>query len=152
MMRVAFALAVGMWLLAGCAEERTVEQQIIEVIREMEENGEASRRVAFMERVHIEFTGQRGQMLRDDFQRFMFLQWNRNQRLEARLFPIRVTDDGNDQASAGFKVLVTGGRGYIPERGQVYEVFTIWQRQDGDWQLFRADWEPVDFEEVFQAD
>jgi hypothetical protein len=147
-MRIVLAACLAVWL-CGCAEERTIEQQIIAVITEMEENGEAGRRAAFMERIHDDFAGQKGQMLREDFQRFMVLQWNRNQRLEARLFPIRVTDDGNQQASARFKVLVTGGRGYIPERGQVFEVFTIWQMHDGDWLLLRADWEPVDFEEVF---
>jgi len=136
----------------ACKEPATIEQQIIAVISEMEENGEAGRRGAFMERIHPSFTGQQGHMQRDDFQRFMVLQWNQNQRLEARLFPIRVTEDGFDQASARFKVLVTGGRGFIPERGQVFEVFTIWQHEDGEWQLLRADWEPVEFSEAFQAD
>lgn len=135
-------------LLAGCGDDRTIEQQIIAVIQEMEENGEAGRRGAFMERVHPEFSGQEGGMTREDFQRYMYLQWNQNSRLHAQLFPIAVTEDWNQQASARFKVLVTGGRGFLPERGQVFEVFTIWQRQDGDWFLFRADWRPVDFSEA----
>jgi hypothetical protein len=135
-------------LLAGCEDRRTVDQQVIAVIKEMEENGEAGRRGAFMDRVHPAFTGQQGAMTRKDFQRFMVLQWNQNSRLHARLLPIQVTDDGDEQASARFKVLVTGGRGFIPERGQVFEVFTIWQREGGDWLLFRADWKPVDFQEI----
>jgi hypothetical protein len=135
-------------LMAGCQEERTLQQQIIAAINAMEEDAEAGRRGAFMDRVHESFTGQQGQLTRDEFQRFMVLQWNRNQRLHARLFPIQVTEDWDAQASARFKVLVTGGRGFLPERGQVFEVFTIWQLEKDDWLLLRADWEPVDFEGV----
>jgi hypothetical protein len=140
-------LACGL-LLGACAEEQTIEQQIIAVIGEMEENGEAGNRGAFMDRVHPSFSGQEGGMTREDFQRYMYLQWNQNSRLHAQLFPISVTEDWNQQASARFKVLVTGGRGFLPERGQVFEVFTIWQWEDGDWYLLRANWTPVDFEEV----
>jgi hypothetical protein len=135
-------------LLSGCAEELTIDQQIIAVIGEMEKNGEAGNRGAFMDRVHPAFSGQEGAMTRDDFQRYMYLQWNQNSRLHAQLFPISVAEDWNQQASARFKVLVTGGRGFLPERGQVFDVFTIWQREDGDWFLLRANWTPVDFEEV----
>lgn len=138
-------------LLASCSEEQTLEQQIISVIREMEENGEAGRRGAFMDRVHESFSGQAGRLARDEFQRFMVLQWNQNQKLHAQLFPITVTEDWDQQASARFKVLVTGGRGFIPDRGQVFEVFTIWQFEDNDWYLLRADWEPVEFEELTPA-
>jgi hypothetical protein len=137
--------------LVACQSERTVEQQIISVIKEMEENGEAGRRGAFMERVHVGFVGQEGRLTRDEFQQFMILQWNRNQRLHARLFPIQVREDWEGQASARFKVLVTGGRGYLPERGQVFEVFTVWQLDEGDWLLLRADWVPVEFEEIMPS-
>ena len=43
---------------------------------------------------------------------------------------------------------MTGGRGLLPERGQVFEVFTIWQLDGDDWLLLRADWTPVDFDEI----
>ena len=147
-MRLGLLLCCSLILLTGCQDERTLEQQIIAVIKEMEENGEAGRRGAFMERVHESFTGQQGSMTRDEFRRFMVLQWNQNSKLHARLFPITVTEDWDQQASARFKVLVTGGRGFLPERGQVFEVFTIWQWDGDDWLLLRADWTPVDFEEI----
>ena len=147
-LRLLQAAAATLLALTGCEDERTLEQQIIAVINEMEENGEAGRRGAFMARVHESFTGQHGSMTRDEFRRFMVLQWNQNSKLHARLFPISVTEDWDQQASARFKVLVTGGRGLLPERGQVFEVFTIWQLDGGDWLLLRADWTPVDFEEI----
>lgn len=147
-MRWLIACVLACVLLGGCKDERTIEQQIIAVIGEMEENGEAGNRGAFMGRVHADFAGQSGGMTRDDFQRYMYIQWNQNSRLHAQLFPITVTEDWNEQASARFKVLVTGGRGFLPERGQVFDVFTIWQREDGDWFLFRADWTPVDFDQI----
>ncbi len=152
-MRLALSLValLGGFLLASCSEERTIAQQIIAAINEMEENGEAGRRGAFMDRVHESFSGQSGRLTRDEFQRFMMLQWNQNQRLHAQLFPIAVTEDWDQQASARFKVLVTGGRGFIPDRGQMFEVFTVWQLEGGDWYLLRADWEPVEFEGLIPA-
>ena len=91
-MRILVAGLLALALVAGCAEERTVEQQIIATITEMETYGEEGRRGDFMNMVHESFVGQHGGMTRDEFRLFMIMQWNRNQRLQAQLFPIKVTD------------------------------------------------------------
>ena len=46
-------------------------------------------------------------------------------------------------ANAQFQILVTGGGGLLPERGQLFAVKTYWQRIDGDWMLIKADWQAV---------
>jgi hypothetical protein len=148
MKRAAGCLVLLALLAGGCGEEPTVEQQIIAAITEMESRGEEGRRSAFMEMVHESFIGQQGAMTRDEFRLFMIMQWNRNQRLQAQLFPIRVKDLGVGQASAKFKALITGGRGLIPERGQLYEIVTLWVKTGGDWLLVKADWKPIPLEEV----
>ena len=41
------------------------------------------------------------------------------------------------------KILVTGGGGLLPERGQLFAVETHWRRIEGDWMLTEANWEAV---------
>lgn len=130
-------------LVAGCGDEPSVEQQIIGVITEMETLAEAGERRAFMNLVDDDFQGQQGRMARDDFHRFMVLQWNQNQRLYAQLFPIHVEPVDNDLARARFRALITGGRGLIPERGELYQIETTWRRHGSDWLLVEANWVPV---------
>ena len=130
--------------LAGCKEETTVQQQVIDAIHAMEALAEEGKRSAFMSRVAADFQGQEGVLTRGEFRTFLVFQWNRNQRLYAQIFTIKVQDLGAGRANARFKALITGGRGLIPERGQLYSITTAWIEHDGDWLLTRADWEPVD--------
>ncbi len=132
-------------LLVACSDERSVEQQIIGAITAMEEYGERGQRSDFMAMVHPQFSGQSQSMSRLDFRRFMVIQWNRHQRLQAQLMPIRVEPLTASAARANFHVLVTGGQGLIPERGQLYRVVTEWRRHDGAWRLYRADWEVAEW-------
>jgi hypothetical protein len=64
------------------------------------------------------------------------------------LFPIHVEDRGDDQAAAWFRALVTGGPGWLPESGQVFEFETHWRMEDGEWLLVVANWDPVPLDEV----
>jgi hypothetical protein len=95
-----------------------------------------------------DFTAQRGSMNRDQLRALLIMQLNRYRRLEGRLFPIRVAETGEETATADFRALVTGGPGWIPESGQVYEFKTRWRLVDGEWLLYAADWEPVPLEAV----
>ena len=130
-------------LLSACGDEPTVEQQIIGVITEMEQLAEEGKRGAFMSRVAGDFSGQLGVLTRDEFRRFMIMQWNQNLKLHAQLFPIRVRKLGRGMAAANFKALITGGRGLIPERGQLYQIETTWKKDGDDWLLVSAKWDPV---------
>jgi hypothetical protein len=46
-------------------------------------------------------------------------------------------------ASAHFRILVTGGGGLLPDRGQLFDVETHWLRDGSDWKLDKADWKAV---------
>lgn len=146
-MKIALA-AVLAGLLLSCAEELTVEQQIIATLRDMEVAAEAGEHFEFMTFVADTFQGQLGSMDRQAFHRFMIFQINQHRRLQAQFFPIRVRETGAEQASADFNLLVTGGGGLLPESGQVFAVRTDWSRDGGDWLLTRADWEPVQLPDV----
>ena len=100
-------------VLAACSQPLTVEQQVIATIRQMEEKIEAGQRLAFMEHVDEAFTGQDGQMNRDQVRALVIFQLNRHKQLQAQLFPISVSETGPDTATAKFRALVTGGRAMV---------------------------------------
>jgi len=142
-MRFVIYLAFTALLLTACGEKLSVEQQVIATLRNMEYAAEEGQHLEFMGYVSDSFSGQQGSMDRREFHRFMIFQINQNRRLQAQFFPIYVRESGADMASAHFKLLVTGGAGLLPERGQLFEVETQWQRDGGDWLLHGADWQPV---------
>lgn len=140
--RLAFGLLAAL-CLGACGSSGTVEEQIKGNIAAMEAAGEAGERSAFMEHVAEGFEAQSGGMTRDDFRRFLFLQFNQQRRIRAQLFPITVEAQGPNLAEARFNVLVTGGAGWIPDDGQLFGVRTEWVLEGGDWLLWRADWSPI---------
>jgi hypothetical protein len=129
--------------LAACKEELSVEQQIILTINEMETLAEAGERKKFMSHIAGEFNGQLGRMSKAEFNRFMIMQWNENQKLHAQLGPISVRETGPGTASAEFGGLITGGRGLLPERGQMLQFETSWILDDGEWLMETATWDPI---------
>lgn len=142
-MRITRSLVLVALMLTACSENLSIEQQIIATLEIMEEAAEQGQHFDFMDHVADSFNGQQSSMDRRAFHRFMIFQINRNRRLQAQFFPIHVQDSGNDRAIAHFRLLVTGGGGLLPERGQFFEVETHWQLESGDWMLIKADWEPV---------
>jgi len=134
--------------LYACSQPLTVEQQVIAVIRDMEARIEDRERRPFMAHVAEEFTGQGHFTTRDQLNALILYHLNRNQRLQARLFPIHVTPTSQGKAEAFFRVLITGGAGWLPERGQMYEIVTQWQEQGGDWMLVSANWKTTMLEDV----
>jgi hypothetical protein len=143
-MRALWPLLCVLALAAGCSAEPSVEQQIIATIREMEARIEAGERRPFMDYVAEDFSGQGGSLDREQLRALLIMQLNRYQRLQGQLFPIQVEETGEGTARARFRALVTGGPGWIPESGQLFEFDTAWRRVEDDWQVAAADWEPVE--------
>jgi len=146
MRRVVAGLVIALLLGACGGKEPTVEQQIIAAVLEMERRAEAGERAAFMDMVAGEFDAQLGTLTRDEFRRFMVMQWNEHNRLRAQLFPIAVRELGEGMAAADFNALITGGRGLLPDSGELFSIRTRWIRIDGDWLLAAAEWEPARIE------
>ena len=130
-------------LLVACADKLSVDQQIIATLRNMEYAAEEGEHFEFMAYVADSFSAQQGSMDRRGFHRFMIFQINQNRRLQAQFFPIYVQETGENQASAHFRLLVTGGGGLLPDRGQLFAVETRWLREGGDWLLENAEWKAV---------
>lgn len=151
-MRMTIGAMMAVLLLSACSKELSVEQQVIASLEMMEESAEQGRHLDFMGYVADDFQGQYGGMDRRAFHRFMIFQMSEKRRLRAQLFPIHVQEKGESQppaeASAQFKILVTGGAGLLPDSGQLFAVQTDWILDGGDWLLSRADWEPVDLSRI----
>lgn len=142
-MRTALSVFLTVLLLVGCSEELSVDQQIIATLRNMEYAAEEGEHFEFIGYVADSFSAQQGTMDRREFHRFMIFQINQNRRLQAQFFPIYVKETGEGLASAHFRILVTGGGGLLPDRGQLYDVETHWLRDGSDWMLEKADWKAV---------
>ncbi len=133
---------------SACSPPLTVSQQVIAAIREMETRVEKGERRQFIRHVSEDFSGQNGQLNRQELQRLVIYQLNRHQRLHAQLFPISVNETGAETASAKFRALITGGPGWIPDQGQFYDFETLWRYESGEWKLTGANWKPVPLEKI----
>jgi len=134
--------------LSACSPPLTVSQQVIAAIREMETRIEDGERRQFIKHVSEDFSGQNGQLNRQQLMGLVIYQLNRHQRLHAQLFPISVNETGEQTASANFRALITGGPGWIPDQGQLYDFETLWRYQGGEWKLTSANWNPVPLDEI----
>jgi hypothetical protein len=130
-------------LLAGCSPELSLEQQIVATLRNMEAHIEAGERRDFMAYVAEDFHGQGGEFNHDQLNAMLLYQLRRYKRVHAQLLPVQVQPAGIDEAEARFQILLTGGEGLLPDTGQLYEVISIWQMQDGEWRLRSAQWQPT---------
>ena len=138
-----FALFVG-----SCDKPLTTEQIIIGKIRNIEAQIEEGERRRFLDNIAEDFRGRNGRMNRQQLHAFVVLQLTRYKELNARLFPINVQTIGDAEASATFKALITGGSGLIPDNGQLYEFTTHWRKDDEEWMVVAADWEPTSMGEL----
>jgi len=143
-----FLLMLILAALAACDKPLTVEQRVIATIREMETRIEAGERRAFMAHVAEKFTGQDAVMNREQLNAMVLFQLNRHKRLQAQLFPIRVSETGQGSATATFKALITGGPNWIPDSGRMVEFETRWILVDDEWLLQSANWTPVALDEA----
>ena len=142
-MKASFVALLLIAAFSACSPPLTVSQQVIAAIREMETRIENGERRPFISHVAEDFNGQNGQLNRQELQRLVIYQLNRHQRLHAQLFPINVTETGEEEASATFRALITGGPGWIPDQGQLYDFETFWRDEGGEWKLTSANWKTV---------
>ena len=151
MKHFAAAISSGTLLLSclvACSPQMSVEQQVISAIRDMEAAVEAGERRTFMQHVAGDFTGQGEIRTRDQVNALVLYQLHRHEQVHAQLLPIFVTPSGQDEAEARFHVLLTGGKGWLPEQGQMYEFNTRWKLREGDWMLTAARWKAAVLEDA----
>ncbi|WP_184557476.1 nuclear transport factor 2 family protein [Xanthomonas arboricola] len=128
-------------LLCGCARHAP-EQRVRQRVAQMQAAIEARDVGEAMQLVAADFVGEQG-LDTAGLRRMLQLQLLGNRKIGLTLGPMDVRLQGTT-ATASFTALVTGGDGrWVPEQAQTYQVTTGWRLQDGDWQLYHAQWAPA---------
>lgn len=124
--------------LASCSRGDD-ETQLRQTLQSMEAAIEQRRPGDFIDAVAEDFTGADGSLDRAGLHHLLRAQVLRNARIEVVLGPpdIRIEDD---RATVAVSATVTGGGGWLPERGAVYAITSGWRREDGRWRCINAQW------------
>ena len=128
-------------LLTACtrtSDEDLIKQNLDQAIEAVK----ARQPKKVVEHLTQDFVGQE-QMSTEDVRRFMIAQFFRNQKINIVTTGLSITVENAQQAHASFRVVVTGGMDWIPDRLDYYQVETDWVKQDGDWLIRAANWKPV---------
>lgn len=133
----------GLWLLLGvllaACSGRADEAALRRELDALQEALEARNSDAVMARLTDDFVAGEA-MRRDDVRRFLVVQFLRNQRIGATLGPVAIRIDG-ERAETRFKVLMTGGEGWLPQRAEGYEVEAGWRAEGAGWKLEWLRWQ-----------
>ena len=129
-------------LLATACTRTSDEDLIKQNLDQAIEAIKARQPKAVVEHLAKDFVGQE-QMSTEDVRRFMIAQFFRNRNINIVTTALKVSVDNGQQAQANFRVFVTGGMDWLPERLDYYQVETDWIKQDGDWLIRSARWTPV---------
>ncbi len=132
-------LVVVLLLMACGGGASDDETQIRDAIAAMQQAVEAGERRQFMTYVAEDFNG--GGYDRQGVNNLLRLHMLRNEKIAATATTVDITVFEGGRASATIKTLLTGGSGWIPDRGQRYTFETTWHNGSGDWQLVSGRWD-----------
>jgi hypothetical protein len=126
--------------LSGCgdsADEEAIRSNM-QAMREALQNHDKDR---FMKHVAASF---RGQYLanRPALEQFVIQQLGNNEKIYIYLADTSI-DIQDGIARVNFYAGTAGGPDQVPERGQLYKVWTSWEQFSGYWQLTNARWRPA---------
>lgn len=127
-------------LLAGCGSD-SPEDRLRQTMALMEEAVEGRRPSDFIEHVADDFSGEQGQLDRDNLRRYLASQMMGPDSISVVLGPADVTLHGGDRATVKVTALVTGGR-FLPERGERLDIQSGWRLEEGNWRCYTATWTP----------
>lgn len=134
---VSIAALSGLIALAGCASEPDAEA-LRRIIGEMETAVESGEPGDFLEHVGESFSGQSGGMNKAQLRVTLIAIKMRHERIGVVPGDAEIEVTG-DRASVKMRVLATGGS-WMPETGQILDIDSQWQREDGDWRCISANW------------
>ena len=138
--RLAFWLLV---LLCAACSRTPPEQRLRQQVQQMNEAIEQRRPSAFIEAVAADFVGNHG-LDRGGLERLLKAQVLLNQQLGATLGPVSVDLLADGTARVRVDVVLRGGSGrLLPERASVLAIDSHWRQVDGQWQVYRAQWQQI---------
>lgn len=127
--------------LAACTPPAS-ESALRKAISDLRSAIDARDAAAIEERLAEDFIGPDG-LDRHGAKRLAVGVFLRNRDVAATVGPLDLQMHGDGHASVRFTAMVSGSvGGFLPQRGQIYEVRTGWRFGDGQWQLTSAEWVP----------
>lgn len=127
--------------LAGCSRSDP-ETRLRERIDAMQQALEERRIGDFMDGVAEDFSGSGAGDYRG-LNAYLRAHALRNASIGVTRGPTEVEIIG-DRATVRFEAVATGGAGgLLPERAGAWRVTSGWQERDGEWVVYRADWERI---------
>jgi hypothetical protein len=134
---LSYAVLLGIFALAGCASEPDADA-LRRIIGEMETAAESGEPGDFLEHVGETFSGQSGAMNKAQLRATLIAIKMRHEHIGVVPGDAEIEVTG-DHASVKMRVLATGGS-WMPETGQILDIDSQWQREDGDWRCISANW------------
>ena len=126
-------------VLVSCSKPAP-EQALRDSIGQLEQAAVAKDSSAFFEFFAEDFAGSEG-LDRDNFRRYVQLIWLQHKDIGVQMGPLDVKLM-EDRATVNFTVALSGGKGFIPDHGQIYQVQTGWRLEGEEWRLISATWKP----------
>lgn len=133
-----FSASLFIGVLSGCAEQKTDEALIQEQIDTLQTAIETHDRGSFMAVVDESYYDQLNED-RKALQRMLLGYFLRNKDISVYVSAnqIAVTQI---RAEVQSQVVVTGGKGLLPEDARHYQVLSCWKKVDGEWLLSCLEW------------
>ena len=133
-------LLVGLLVvLAACS---VPGRAALRTVAAMEAAVEAGSPAGFMRHVSEDFSGNHGDYDRQRLQATLRAIMLRYRNISVLLGPLAVTLHGEDRATVGVDVLVSGGSGgLLPESGRRLRIESGWRLEDGHWRCISATWQ-----------
>ena len=133
---IALAMAL---IVAGCSRSDP-ERELRDTVTRMAGAIEARRPADLLEHVADDFTRESGAFGKQELQRILAGVLLRNEKIVVTAAVTDVSVQGA-RASARIRVLASGGSGWLPERGQTWDITTHWRREGSTWRVFNAEWQ-----------
>jgi hypothetical protein len=131
------SVLLGIFTLAGCANEPDADA-LRRIISEMETAAESGESGDFLDHVGESFSGQSGGMDKAQLRATLIAITMRHEHIGVVPGDAEIAVTG-DRATVKIRVLATGGS-WMPETGQILDIDSQWQREDGDWRCISANW------------
>lgn len=126
--------------MTGCSKPAP-EQALRDSIDKLQQAAVKKDAGEFFEYFAEDFVGSDG-LDRENFRRYVQMIWLRHKDVGVQIGPLDVKVM-EDRATVNFTVALSGGRGLIPDQGQIYQVQTGWRLDGDDWKLISAAWKPT---------
>lgn len=128
-------------MLAGCGPGPSDAERIAARLEKMSAAAQGGDIDDFMDAVADDFIGADGRLDKRALGLLVRRERLARSRISIQRFDTRIELTGQGRARATFRALATGGSGWLPDDGRLWQFETGWRLDGGEWMLISADWE-----------